>query len=381
MSTKRDYYEVLGVARDAPKDQIKSAYRKLALKYHPDKNKDAGAEDKFKELSEAYAVLSDDEKRGLYDRFGHQGVDQRFTQEDIFRGAHFEDIFGDLGGIFEQFFGGRFGGFGGFGQRQRSGPPSGEDLRLDLELDLEQAFRGLTREVSVRRPTACQDCSGSGAREGSRPKTCGVCGGRGQVQHATRSVFGSFVQVGTCRTCQGTGHVITDPCRTCGGQGRVEAEKTLEIEIPPGVDDGSRLRLAGEGAAGVQGARPGDLYVLLHVKPHPRFARQDDHLLTTIAIDYPHLVLGETVTIDTLDGQVDLEVPPGTKPGTRLRLRHKGMPSLRSTERRGDLYVEVQLRLPQKVSKRQRELLEELRASLEEGEPAGWFRFRRTKTK
>ncbi|MBI2077597.1 MAG: molecular chaperone DnaJ [Euryarchaeota archaeon] len=378
MSTKRDYYEILGVAKDAPKDQIKASYRKLALKFHPDRNKEAGAEDKFKELSEAYAVLSDDEKRGLYDRFGHAGVDQRYSQEDIFRGADFGDIFGNLGSIFESFFG----GMGGFGrQRRSSGPPPGEDLRYDLELTLEDAFRGAKRELRLRRPESCEECKGSGARRGTSRKTCGVCHGRGQVQHATRSVFGSFVQVSNCGQCQGTGTLLEHPCDECDGEGRTMQERNLEVEIPPGVDDGSRLRLGGEGAAGVQGAPRGDLYVFVTVRPDPRFRRDGEHLLAAVDVDYARLALGETISISTVDGDVDLEIPPGTTPGTRLRLKGKGMPELRRPDRRGDLFVDVRLRVPGKLSKRGRELMEELRDELAAEDKPGWFRFRRTKDK
>lgn len=378
MSAKRDYYETLGVTRDAAKDQIKASYRKLALKFHPDRNKEPGAEDKFKELSEAYAVLSDDEKRGLYDRFGHAGVDQRYSQEDIFRGADFGDIFGNLGGIFEQFFG----GLGGFGrQRRPSGPPPGEDLRTDLQLTLEEAFRGAKRDVRLRRPETCETCRGSGARSGTARKTCQVCHGRGQVQHATRSVFGSFVQVSQCSQCDGTGSLLEHPCEACRGEGRTLQERRLEVEIPAGVDDGSRLRLGGEGAAGVQGAARGDLYVFVTVRPDPRFQRDDAHLLTAVEVDYARLALGDTITISTLDGDVDLEVPPGTAAGARLRLRGKGMPELRRPDHRGDLYVELRLHVPTKLTKRARELLEALRDELQTVEKPGWFRFRRTKDK
>lgn len=375
MASKRDYYEVLGVARGASKDEIKSSYRKLALKHHPDKNKEAGAEERFKELSEAYAVLSDDEKRRLYDQYGHAGVDQRFSQEDIFRSAHFEDIFGDIGSIFEQFFGGRFGG------RQRRGPPPGDDLRYDLEITLDEAWRGVTREVSLRKPESCSACRGTGARPGTARKTCPTCRGAGQVQHATRSMFGSFVQVTACRACAGAGTIVEDPCRSCGGDGRTMEVRKLELEVPAGVDDGSRLRLSGEGAAGAHGAPPGDLYVMVHIRPHPRFARNEEDLHTSVALDFPQLALGESLRLDTLDGEVEVEVPPGTKPGMRLRLRGRGMPSLRDPGRRGDLLLEVQLRVPDKLSKRSRELLEELREELDRDEKPSWFRLGRRKSK
>lgn len=377
MATKRDYYEILGVAKDTPKDQIKSAYRKLALKYHPDKNKDPGAEERFKELSEAYAVLSDDEKRSLYDRFGHQGVDQRFSQEDIFRNAHFEDVFGDLGSIFEQFFGFNLGAR----HSRRRGPPRGEDLAAELEITLEQAFKGVKRDLSVRRPEQCETCSGSGAKPGTSRRQCTACGGRGQVQQATRSVFGSFVQVVACRQCGGAGATLDSPCRTCGGQGLTSQTRSLEVEIPPGVDEGSRLRLSGEGAAGPAGAQRGDLYVIVHVRDDPRFRRQDEDLLTAVEVDYPRLALGDVITIATLDGDVEVEIPAGTKPGSRLRLRGKGMPDVHHRERRGDLYVEMHLRTVEKLTKRAKELLEELKQELGSSDKGGWFRFGRSKDK
>lgn len=378
MAHKRDYYEVLGVGREAPKDQIKAAYRKLALKYHPDKNKAAGSEERFKELSEAYAVLSDEEKRRLYDQFGHAGVDQRFTQEDLFRGAHFEDIFGDLGSIFEQFFG--F-GFGGRPARRPRRPPPGEDLRAEAQITLEEAYRGVRRDLTLRRPETCGTCKGSGARPGTSRRTCGTCGGAGQVQHAMRSMFGSFVQVTTCRQCQGSGSILESPCGECDGQGRSVQTRSLEVEIPPGVDDGSRLRLSGEGAAGPSGGARGDLYVFVHVRDDRRFQRRDEDLLTAVEVDYPRLVLGDTITITTLAGDVDLEIPPGTAAGARLRLKARGMPHLRDPGRYGDLYVELRLRVPQKLSKRARELLGELRDELGADDEASWFRFGRRKEK
>lgn len=379
MASKRDYYEILGVDREASKDQMKAAYRKLALKFHPDKNKEAGAEERFKEFSEAYAVLSDDEKRAAYDRFGHAGVDQRWSAEDLFRGAHFEDIFGDLGLMFERFFG--FGGLGGFGPRPRraSGPPPGEDLRDDLEVSLEEALRGTRREVRLRRPETCDACRGSGARSGTSRRQCPTCRGTGQTQHATRSVFGSFVQITTCQTCGGTGSQLEHPCATCGGEGRVPSTRTLEVEVPPGVGEGIRLRIAGEGAAGVQGGRRGDLYVDVHVRPDPRFEREGDDLFTAVNVDYPRLALGDTITITTLDGDVDLEIPPGALPGKRLRLRGQGMPRIQDPRRRGDLYVQLNLRMPDRPTARARELLEALREETSAEDRPGWFRFRRRK--
>jgi len=370
MAAKRDYYEVLGVPRDAAKDEIKRSYRKLALQHHPDKGGDA---EKFKELSEAYAVLSDEEKRRLYDQFGHAGVDQRYSQEDIFRGADFGDIFGDLGRIFEQFFGGA--GFGGF-SRQPS-PEEGRDLGARVAIDLDEAFRGTTRELTLERAAPCNECKGSGGAPGSRKVQCSTCHGRGQVQRAQRTVFGSIVQVTHCPACGGSGARIENPCTACKGAGTARRQQTVEVKIPTGVDDGDRLRLSGQGEQLVPGGRPGDLYIEVRVKQHPRFHREGPNLLAAQPVDYPTLVLGGTVTVETLDGQEgELEVPAGSKPGQRLRLRGRGMPDRRGG--RGDLYLQLELDVPSRPSKRVRELLETLRTALnEEGE--GWFGFRKRK--
>lgn len=371
MASKRDYYEVLGVAKDADKDTLKRAYRKLALQYHPDKNKAPEAEEKFKELSEAYAVLSDDEKRTLYDRFGHAGVHQRYSNEDIFRGADFGDIFGDLGRIFETFFGG-MGGVGGHRAAEE-----GRDLGVLVELSLEEAFRGAKRDLRLERDTACEGCEGSGASPGSHIRTCGTCHGRGQVQRAQRTMFGSFLQVTTCEACEGSGSRVERPCSHCRGRGRVKARQTLEVNIPPGVDDTDRLRLAGQGEQLVRGGRTGDLYVQIRVQPHKRFARQGADLLTAIPVDYPTLVLGGEYGVETLDGEVEVTIPPGSQPGQRLRVRGQGMPTRGG---RGDLYLQLQVHVPEKPNSRTRELLEELRETLST-ERAGWFRFRKSKSR
>lgn len=368
MPTKRDYYEVLGVARTAPPDEVKRAYRKLALEHHPDKG---GDPEKFKELSEAYAVLSDGGKRQLYDQYGHAGVDQRFSQEDIFRGADFGDIFGDLGSIFEQFFGGGFG-------TQRRGPEHGRDLGATATITLEEAFRGTTRDLRLERQGPCGACDGSGAAPGSKRVTCASCHGRGQVQRAQRTVFGSFVQVTSCHTCGGTGARVERPCPTCHGGGTVRTETTVEVRIPPGADDGDRLRLAGQGEQLVAGGRTGDLYLDVRVRPDRRFHREGADLLAALPVDYPTLVLGGTVALESLDGEGDVEVPAGSRPGQRLRLRGRGMPAGRGG--RGDLYLQLELDVPAKPSKRVRDLLDGLRAALrEEGE--GWFGFRKGKHK
>lgn len=365
MSTKRDYYEVLGVPRDTAKDELKRVYRKLALQHHPDKGGDA---EKFKEISEAYAVLSDDEKRRLYDQHGHAGVDQRFSQEDIFRNADFGG-FGDLGSIFAQIFG------GGFGGPQR-GPEEGRDLAASITLGLDEAYKGITRELRLARQGPCGSCKGGGAAPGSKRSTCGTCHGRGQVQRANRTMFGSFVQVSHCPTCGGTGSKIDNPCPSCRGAGTVRREETLEVKIPAGIDDGDRMRLTGQGEQLVPGGRPGDLYLEVHVRSHPHFHREGANLLAAQPVDYPTLVLGGTVPVETLDGEGEIDVPAGSKPGQRLRLKGRGMPDRRGGH--GDLYLQLELDVPPKAGKRVKELLEELRGALRD-EGSGWFGFRKGK--
>jgi molecular chaperone DnaJ len=362
---KRDYYEVLGVSRNASKEEIKQAYRRLAMQYHPDRNKSPDAEEKFKEISEAYGVLSDDDKRRQYDMFGHAGIDGRYTQEDIFRGIDFEDIFGDLGfdfmnlgSIFESFFSG--------GKRYRRGPRRGSDLRFDMEITLEEAARGVEKKIKYPRLETCGSCSGTGARPGTSPVTCPACNGSGQVGFTKRTPFGQFTSVTTCSRCRGEGKVIETPCQSCGGSGKVKATKQLIVKVPPGVDSGSRLRLAGEGEAGEQGAPPGDLYVVIHVKPHEVFVREGDDLFLELPITFSQAALGDRVTIPTLNGSARLSIPPGTQSGTVFRLRGKGMPRLRSYGR-GDLHVKVQVKTPTKLSREQRRLFQEL-AKYEERE-------------
>lgn len=373
MADKRDYYEVLGVHRDAAKDDFKRAYRKLALQYHPDKNKSADAEERFKELSEAYAVLSDDEKRALYDRFGHAGVSQRYSPEDIFRGADFQDIFGDLGRIFESFFGGSAGFPGG-----RPRPEEGRDLLLPVTITLDEAYRGVTRTIPIEREAPCEACEGRGAAPGTALHTCSHCHGRGQVQRAQRTMFGSFVQVSTCPNCQGSGSEVERPCSRCRGRGHVPTQQEVEVSIPPGAEDGGRLRLSGLGEVATRGGAAGDLYVQVRVRPHPRFARDGPNLLTAVPVDYPTLVLGGKVPVETLEGDVEVEVPPGSQPGQRLRVRGHGMPTRQGAA--GDLYLQLQLHVPPKPNKSTRELLERLRDALHE-DGGGWFGFRKGKTK
>lgn len=357
MASQRDYYEVLGVDRDASKDEIKKAYRKLALKYHPDRNEADDASDRFKEISEAYAVLSDDEKRRLYDQYGHAGVDERYSREDIFRGADFGDfgdLFGDLGRIFEHFFGGQ-GGFGGqAGGRRR--PGRGRDMAAQVGITLEEAAQGTRRELEYKRRGPCDACDATGSRNGGQPVTCPECGGQGQVRRAQRHMFGQFVQVSACPRCQGQGTRIDDPCGTCGGSGRTETTETVTVELPAGIDSGGRLRLEGRGEAGVRGAPPGDLYVQVQVEPHEAFERRGSDLHTVLPVRYAQAVLGDELTIQGLgEERIDVKIPPGSRHGRRLRLRGQGLPTARGG--RGDLYVHLHITVPKKLSKKAKEHL------------------------
>lgn len=346
MVTKRDYYEVLGVERTAGPEDVKRAYRKLAMKYHPDKNPgDKEAEQKFKEAAEAFEVLGDPEKRSRYDRFGHQGLEgtgfHEFTNiDEVF------DMFGDLFG-FGSIFGNRRG--------RRRGPRPGNDLQVGMRLTLHEAANGVTKEVHLRRHARCSTCSGSGAAPGSSPKQCAMCGGRGQVIQAQ----GPFRIQTTCPTCRGAGQVISDPCNDCRGTGLVEEKKTLPVDAPPGVDTGMRLRVRGQGEPGDPGAPNGDLYVLIEIEPHPFFERDGNNLFCRVPISYTQAALGAHVDVPTLEGTESLEIPAGTQTGHVFRLKKKGMPDPRD-HRRGDLLIEVYIEVPRKLQKRQQELLREL---------------------
>lgn len=344
---KRDYYEVLGVSRNASVDEIKKAYRKLARQYHPDANpEDQNAEAKFKEISEAYVILCDPEKRASYDRFGHAGVDgQGFGG---FNGG-FAD-FGGLGDIFEMFFGG--------GGRRRSGPERGSDIRTDLEITLKEAAFGLEREIKVPRVETCSTCGGSGAAAGSKPKTCSACDGTGQVQFAQSTPFGRIVQSRTCDRCHGSGQIIEKPCPTCRGAGQIRKTRSIKIKVPPGVDNGSRLRLAGEGEAGTRGGPPGDLYVYIHVKPHRVFKREGDDLICEVPISFVQAALGDELEVPTLEGNAKLNVPEGTQSGTVFRMKGKGIPHVNGYGR-GDQHVRVKVVTPSKLNDKQKDLLKE----------------------
>jgi len=362
---KKDYYEVLGVDRDASKSDIKKAYRKLALKYHPDKNKSEDAEERFKEISEAYAVLHDDEKRQMYDQYGHAGIDQQFSREDIFRGADFGDIFSgmgfdfDLGGIediFERFFGHRT-GFSRRRQRRR-----GADLRYDIQISLEDAYKGLENTINIPRSETCENCNGSGAKPGTSPKTCPKCNGTGQMKTSRRTAFGMFTQVSVCNKCGGKGTIIKNPCPECNGQGIVQKTREIEIKIPGGVNDGSQLRLAGQGEAAEGGT--GDLYIVIHVKKHPKFERNGLDLYTTLDVSFPDAALGTKTEIKTIDGKTEnIKIPGGVQHGERIKVSNKGMPEIRGRGY-GDLYVEINVKTPEKLSRKVKKLLDELREEL-----------------
>jgi molecular chaperone DnaJ len=356
---KRDYYEVLGVSRGANEAEIKSAYRKLAIRYHPDKNPgDAEAEEKFKEAAEAYSVLSDAEQRARFDRFGHAGVSSGAAGGQGSWGAQgfggIEDILGDLFGFGDVFGGGRAGG-GRRGAAQR-----GADLRYDLEMTLEEAAEGLTAQLRVPRLEACDGCKGSGAAPGTQPETCQGCAGTGQIRYQQ----GFFSVARTCGQCRGAGRTIRTPCETCKGAGRVEREKQIEVKIPAGVETGSRLRLAGEGEAGAQGGPAGDLYVVIHVKEHDVFERQGNNLYASVPVTFAQAALGAETPVQTLDGQESLKVPAGTQTGTVFRLKGHGMPVL-GGRGRGDLFVSVTVVTPTTLTREQRKLLEQL-AQIEE---------------
>ena len=365
-----DYYEVLGVPRGASKDEIKRAYRRLAKKYHPDLNKDnpKAAEEKFKEVSEAYEVLADDEKRRIYDQFGAEGLKQqvwggegfdwsRFTHaadvEDIFGRDFFDAFFrgaGFGGGLFDQFFGG--------GMGVRRGPASGRSLRVDTEVRLEELLQDTRKEVTLRAPHPCPACQGTGA-EGGKLVTCPTCHGRGQVSASQRRGYSQFVTITPCPRCGGRGQWPETPCRRCEGSGRIADTQTIAVEIPAGSPEGLQLRVPGRGEAGAPGGRPGDLYVVVHVAPHPTFERDGQDLLMTLPITYPQAVLGAEVEIPTLDATARLRIPPGTQSHSILRLRGKGLPALRGGGR-GDQLVRVVVTTPDKVSPEERKLLERL---------------------
>ncbi len=345
---KRDYYEVLGVGRQASDQEIKSAYRKLAMQFHPDRNpNNPDAEEKFKECSEAYAVLADGDKRAAYDRFGHAGVSGSGA------GGFDPTVFQDFHDIFGEFFG--FGDLFGAGGRRRSRAQRGADLREDITLEFEEAVFGTETKVTVRRHETCPDCRGTGAAPGKAPVACKSCAGRGQVRYQQ----GFFSMARTCPACQGMGSVITDPCSKCKGEARVLRQKVVDAKVPAGVEDGTRIRFSGYGEAGAFGGPAGDLYVILHVKEHPFFAREGNDLHCVIPISFAQAALGTEIRVPTLEGEQSLKVPEGVQSGTTMRIRGKGVPVLNG-HGKGDLFIEIRVQTPGKLNRRQRELLQEL---------------------
>ena len=359
--SKRDYYEVLGIDRQATDQQIKSAYRKLALKHHPDRNPgDKAAEEAFKEAAEAYAVLADEQKRSLYDRFGHAGVSGAGAgagfDPTIF--ADFSDIFSGLGDAFG--FGDIFGS-----RRRRGGPQRGADLRYDLEITFDESARGTETTILIPREETCETCTGTGAAPGTTAETCAQCRGTGQLRYQQ----GFLTVARPCANCRGTGRTIAKPCQTCRGSGRVGKERSLTVKIPAGIATGQRLRLYGEGEHGSAGGPAGDLYVVVHVQEHPFFHREGDDLYCEIAVPFHTMALGGEIKVPTLDGREELNVPSGTQPGTRFKLRGKGMPSV-SGRGQGDLHVIARVAVPKKLTREQRHILEELARTMPAADPA-----------
>ncbi|KAL1533656.1 Chaperone protein dnaJ A7A, chloroplastic [Salvia divinorum] len=349
---ERDYYSVLGVSKNSSKSEIKSAYRKLARSYHPDVNKEAGAEDKFKEISNAYEILSDDEKRSIYDKYGEAGLKGAGAGMGDFSNPFdlFESLFEGMGGM-----GGM--GMGGRGSRNRA--TEGEDQVYNLVLNFKEAVFGAEKEIEITRLETCSTCDGSGAKPGTEASKCSTCGGQGQVVSSARTPLGVFQQVMTCSTCGGTGEIST-PCNTCGGDGRVRKSKRISLKVPAGVDSGSRLRVRSEGNAGRRGGPPGDLFVLIEVLADPVLKRDDTNILYTCKVSYTDAILGTTMKVPTVDGMVDLRIPAGTQPGTTLVMAKKGVPFLNKSNMRGDQLVKVQVEIPKRLSGEERKLIEEL---------------------
>lgn len=349
MPKKRDYYEILGVARNASDDEIKKSFRRLAKQYHPDANpNDPNAAEKFKEIGEAYQVLSDPEKRQLYDRYGHNPP-QGFGD---FAG------FGGFADIFEEFF-----GMGGTRAAARRGPQAGAHLKYGLTISLEEAVLGVEKDVEVPRLEVCANCHGSGAQPGTTPVRCPQCSGTGEVRRATQSIFGSFVNVTICPRCDGEGEIVSTPCSTCQGQKRVQVTRKLRISIPAGIDDGMQIRLAGEGEHGLRGGPPGNLYVVVNIKKHPLFERDGNDLLLDLPINIAQAALGDKIQVPTLNGTVEFTLPPGTQHGQTFRIKNTGVPYLRRNGR-GDLVLRAQVIVPKKLNEQQKALLHELARSL-----------------
>jgi molecular chaperone DnaJ len=364
-TTKRDYYEILGVARNATSDEIKKAFRKKAKECHPDTNQNPESEALFKELGEAYDVLSDSNKRQVYDAYGHDGLRSGGYQP----GWDFAQGFPDLGDLFASFFGG--GGYG-FGGRRSGGPQQGDDIRVELVLEFTEAAFGVDRDIHYTRLEHCGTCHGSGARPGSGPTVCNGCGGSGQIRQTTQTIIGHFTQIVVCARCQGMGTMIVDPCQSCHGQGRIQGEKVYSLTIPPGVDNGTRLRISNEGDAGPLGGPGGDVYVVLQVKPHAVFKRDNYDIYASQPVSYAQLALGDEIEIPMLNGsQQSLKIPAGTQNGHVFTIKNAGIPHLNQPSRLGDHYVQVQVSIPTHLSGEERKLLERLQELQQERERKG----------
>ncbi len=371
MAVKRDYYEVLGVPRDADEAEIKRAFRRLAQKHHPDIDNGHGAEERFKEVNEAYRVLSDRQRRSAYDMFGHAGVDG--AAAGGFEG--FGGGFGPFGDIFDAFFGGA-----PAGARRRARVVPGADLRYDVTIDFAEAVFGVTKEVSFSTLATCPACEGSGGEPGTEPEPCPDCGGSGERRRVAQTILGQMVNIVACSRCRGEGRIVTTPCTACGGDGRIREERALQVSIPAGIDDGQRIALEGQGEAGPRGGPNGDLYVAVKIRRHPDLMRRGTELYHELAVSYPQAALGATLTVPTVEGSEEVEVPAGTQSGHEIRLKAKGVPRLRGAGR-GDLHVIVNVVVPSKLSKRERELLRELGeieepAVLPKNEPSVFDRLR-----
>ena len=366
MANKRDYYEVLGVGKNASADERKKAYRKLAVKYHPDKNPDnKEAEEKFKEAAEAYSVLSDPDKKTKYDQFGHAGVDGA--------GPDFSGGFGNLNDILNDLFGGGFGGFGGFsgfgggfggargGQRQQR-VYRGRDIRVRVKLTLEEIAKGVEKEISIERSVPCKDCGGKGAKNSSDIKTCSACNGTGQVQRVTNTFLGQTVTYSTCQQCGGEGKVITNPCRSCGGTGLVRKRETIKVKIPAGVEAGMQMTISGEGHAAKNNGVNGDLLVVIEEQEHPNLKREGNNLYCTKIVSLPDAILGAEVEVPGIDGNYKIKVEPGTQSGTVVRLRGRGLPTVNGYGGTGDLYVKIAVWIPKKLDKDDKAVIESLRS-------------------
>jgi molecular chaperone DnaJ len=349
MASTRDYYDILGVPRGASDEDLKRAFRKLAQQWHPDVSTDPGADERFKEINEAYQVLSDPQRRQAYDTFGHAGVGGGAEGFGPFGG------FSGFGDIFDAFFGGAATG----SQQRRSRAVTGADLRYDLQLTFEEAIKGTTKDVTFTALGTCETCGGSGAEPGSSPVTCPQCNGTGEVRQVRSTMLGQMVNVTVCGRCRGTGEIVERSCPVCRGEGRTEARRTLRVAIPPGIDDGHQIRLSGEGEAGPRGGTPGNLYVVTHIEAHPFLRRQDTELYYELPVSISQAALGARISVPTPDGDELVEVRPGTQPGAEIRLRGRGVPHLRRPGTRGDLHVLVDVQVPTRLSSRQRELLEE----------------------